>query len=77
MGMMAASGGATGRPVDEPAADGIADPVATRILHGDCGRIVLTVQGASPEHTRMLARVCTAGLEATLLRVYGGRLQRF
>lgn len=52
-------------------------PVATRILQGRCGRIVLTVQADSPEATRLLARTCTGALEAMVLRVYGDRLERF
>ena len=65
-------GGARAAPRDDVASD----PVATRIFHGRCGRIVLTVQAASPEDTRMLARVCAAALEGAVARVYGMRLEK-
>lgn len=69
-------GSAVGDPA--PCQDGdIVAPVATRILQGRCGHIVLTVQADTPEATRMLARACGVALEAMALRVYGERLDRF
>ncbi len=64
-------GGAT-----DPQDEAVFDPVATRIFHGACGRIVLTVQAASPADTRLLARVCGAALEGAVARVYGVRLEK-